>query len=473
MKLWFNTLIISITYIALSNGYCSVYDAERIYYRTNSKSKFVRIARELINDGLYFTAVPFIKEYLTNVSQIDDKDVDDIVEDVVSEVGVKQFEVLPIEILRKSSASIIRYVLAKKYFRKGKFSRALKNLSRISSGQKIWPFALHLKASIYSLGGKYGRAQNLFKKCAKASKIELRSETNSNKVKQLIMNRDNCIVGISRSQFAGGDYKEAYLSYLDLSKKSIIWPEILFEEAWNSFYLRDFNRTLGKLVTYKAPLLNYIFNPEIEILRALTYLELCLWADTKKVVDSFYKKYQRQAVGLNRYLKKFRKKYKSYYLMAKLRNRRKIKGSKLLNQLLKDIIKDPAYLELYNAFQGGKKELSLIRNVKSRRFKRVLAKSLKASLILQRDLTGAYVRKKLRKFQRKIQKSFEGMSYIKLEVIGRKKRELYGTQGDYDRGRGNIKNLERNDKQYFWTFNGEFWADELGDYVFSLKPECK
>ena len=26
---------------------------------------------------------------------------------------------------------------------------------------------------------------------------------------------------------------------------------------------------------------------------------------------------------------------------------------------------------------------------------------------------------------------------------------------------------------YLWTFNGEFWADELGDYVFSLKSECK
>ena len=65
------------------------------------------------------------------------------------------------------------------------------------------------------------------------------------------------------------------------------------------------------------------------------------------------------------------------------------------------------------------------------------------------------------------------MSYIKLEVIGKKKRALYGRNAGFDRERGNIKNLERNEKQYFWTFNGEFWADELGDYVFSLKSECK
>jgi hypothetical protein len=44
---------------------------------------------------------------------------------------------------------------------------------------------------------------------------------------------------------------------------------------------------------------------------------------------------------------------------------------------------------------------------------------------------------------------------------------------DSGRARGDVAYLRRTDKQYFWTFNGEFWADELGDYVFSLKSECK
>jgi hypothetical protein len=68
--------------------------------------------------------------------------------------------------------------------------------------------------------------------------------------------------------------------------------------------------------------------------------------------------------------------------------------------------------------------------------------------------------------------SFEGLSYIKLEVLDRKKQQLYRWGNLTDRARGNIKYLKRNDKQYFWTFNGEFWADELGDYVFALPSEC-
>ena len=31
----------------------------------------------------------------------------------------------------------------------------------------------------------------------------------------------------------------------------------------------------------------------------------------------------------------------------------------------------------------------------------------------------------------------------------------------------------RRDDQYYWSFNGEFWNDELGDYVFGLESQCK
>ena len=45
------------------------------------------------------------------------------------------------------------------------------------------------------------------------------------------------------------------------------------------------------------------------------------------------------------------------------------------------------------------------------------------------------------------------------------------TKGDRDRG--DISYLTRNEKQFFWSFNGEFWADELGEYSFSLDSKCK
>ena len=56
-------------------------------------------------------------------------------------------------------------------------------------------------------------------------------------------------------------------------------------------------------------------------------------------------------------------------------------------------------------------------------------------------------------------------------LLAQKKALLYSFDKK-ERSRGDIKYIQRNEKQYFWNFNGEFWADELGDYVFALKSEC-
>ena len=140
---------------------------------------------------------------------------------------------------------------------------------------------------------------------------------------------------------------------------------------------------------------------------------------------------------------------------------------------MKAAIKDPAYEDLYSSFAKGRKELAKVKAMGDRRLRRVLMSALKESLVLQRDLIGAYVRAKLLFFLGQIKKSFEGMSYISLEISKMKKYQIYGVKYEGKRHRGNINNLIRTEKQYFWTFNGEFWADELGDYVFSLKNQCR
>ena len=64
-----------------------------------------------------------------------------------------------------------------------------------------------------------------------------------------------------------------------------------------------------------------------------------------------------------------------------------------------------------------------------------------------------------------------GMSYINLEIIKKLKRDFFNEPSEGAKI-GDIKNLKRDSGQYLWDFNGEFWADELGDYVFSLKSSC-
>jgi len=378
-------------------------------------------------------------------------------------------------VLKRSRAPMVKYILAKKYFRGKQYEKALKALNgSIPVTHSAKPFALLLEGSSFAVLGKTRSAKSAFQRCISVSNDRMSETEDPNRLRQLSINRDYCIVGIPRVDFAAKNFEKANSMYLDLPKESYIWPEILFEEAWNSFYLRDFNRTLGKLVTYKAPVLNFIFNPETEVLRSMSYMELCLFDDAKNVVDEFYEKYNDDSVSIKRLLSKYGRNYKYFYLIMKSFENGKQSGNDLLNNYIAYLSKDAAYLELYQSFNKGKEEIRKIKMSSNSILKKIYLKNLKDALLLQRDLIGAYVRKTIVQFSRDLEKSFEGMSYIKLEILARKKDRIYNSTRSYGfRSRGDIQNLKRNDKQYFWNFNGEFWADELGDYVFSLKTECR
>jgi len=438
-----------------------------------STAQYPMIVRHLVNNKLYFASIPYIKEYLTTTSGIESTEIDDLIDEVVSRVGVRQFEVMPNRFLSRSKAPMLQYILAKKLFREMKYEESLVILrNSIPRNHPARPFALSLEAGIYSITKRYSDAVRTYQECISSSRSSMSRTKDPTRLRQLTVNRDYCIVGIPRTQFAGGEYVKANLTYLDLDKSSYVWPEILFEEAWNSFYLRDYNRTLGKLVTYKAPVLDFIFNPEINVLEALSFMEMCLWNDTGKVVDDFYGRYERDHSELKQFLNTQGKNYRYFYLLAQSRLKGNVQGNELLNTLLYAIIRDPAYAELYDSFQNGRNEIEKVSRTNIPNFTRILNLNLREAMILQRDMIGAYVRSQLEQYVAQMNQTFIDMSYIKLEVLDRRKTSLYSPEVSMNRGRGNVQNLKRTDKQYFWTFNGEFWADELGDYVFSLKSEC-
>lgn len=442
--------------------------------RGNTQS-YPYIVTQMVEHGLYFASIPYIKEYLATQQKVQDNKIDDLIDEVVTRVGVRQFEVMPSGFLSKSNAPTLRYIVAKKAFRKGQYSTVISAIKNgINDTHPVKPFALHLEAATLAIQGKNSTAAETYKECIRISSSQAGRTKEINRLRQLEINRDNCIVGVARALFSDKKFEAANLAYLDLDKRSHVWPEILFEEAWNSFYMGDFNRTLGKLVTYRAPILDFAFNPETEILKALTYMELCLWADANATVEDFYNAYEKDTASLIGALKSYGNDYKKFYMLAKASLEGKASGNKLLDKLLSGLSRDPAYRELYDSFQDGRNELEAVNKLNNDRHKKILIDNLKDSMLTQRNLVGAYVRTNLFNKLRAIRKAFEGMSYVRLEILSRRKDELYSAADPVkDRARGDISYLKRNEKQYFWTFNGEFWADELGDYVFALRSECR
>lgn len=361
--------------------------------------------------------------------------------------------------------------MAKKALRKGKPAQAIKRAANINPNHPVYPFAANLLGAAFASVGKNDDSIKYFKECQRASE-SMSGKTSLPAVQnQLQINRDYCELGVARAMFGAKRYKEADLKFLDIPKTSPIWPEVLFEEAWNSYYLKNYNRTLGKLVTYKAPIFDYVFNPEIETLRALTYLKMCLYQDAKKISDSFYDEYLKPARRLRLYLKRNRTNYKYFYRLMLDYEKLKKSDTPLLTRLLKSVYREGSYQEVRESLIQAAKELEKTKNMPRSSFRNVLINNLNEVVQSQKNIMGAYVKSRLVGKYAQLYKAFEGMSYIKLEVLEQRKARLYRYEEDQGK-RGDVKYIQRNEKQYFWNFNGEFWADELGDYVFALGSEC-
>jgi len=431
-----------------------------------------KIILELVQDRYYFSVLPWFKDYLVKNNGGLDGDMENAFDTVLGNTGVKILESLPDQILRRSNASAIRYILGKRLAKQEKYMEALAEINRVSIGHYIYPFVANLKGAIHAAIGESDNAILDFKECIRISEDEESNTENLTVKEQLRTNRDICLAGISRVQFGRGDYKQAELTYLDVTKDSFVWPQILFEEAWTSYYLKNYNRTLGKLVSYKAPVFDFIFKPEIEVLNALTYLKMCLYDDAKKTVDQFYSDNLKESKDLKSFLLAKGKNYKLYYELVADIEAGKSLPLPMLERILHSVKKDSATLEIKGSITGAIYEYNRLRKNRQSSMKSNLMKNVQTLVDEYRSTLGSYVRSTLIAKYGELVSAFQGMSYIKLEVLAQRKDKLYQSSRPGGNKRGDVKYIQRNDKQYFWTFNGEFWADELGDYVFALGSEC-
>lgn len=458
--------------LLIPTAWSSYESAERQYGKGSiSLSGYRRTIIELVNSGHYYSVVPWIKDYIVKNNKSLDSELEEALDTVLYHTGVKPFESLPENILSRSRSGNIKYILAKRLLKKGDYNQALKEISNVSADHTAYPFIAHLKGTLYSHLNKSEEAENSFKECVSYSNKRMNKGTNTQK-DQLVVNRDYCIAGLARVQFAAKDYKKADLTYLDIPKESFVWPEILFEEAWNSYYQRNYNRTLGKLISYKAPVFDFIFKPETEVLKALSYMKMCLYDDANKTVDDFYNELLKPSRELRQFLLARKNDYRFYYNLMAEHEENKVSHQPLIDHVLKSIRRDGAYLEMKGALLASLGEYNELRKKAKTEMRDALIKNVRTLAEEYRTTLGAYIRAGMVNKYAELYNAFQGMSYIKLEVLAQRKERLYQTDTIPGKKRGDVKYIERNDKQYFWTFNGEFWADELGDYVFALRSEC-
>jgi len=385
--------------------------------------------------------------------------------------------------------SAFLFALGKDALLAGDEERAIGYLNGIPASSKLWPFALQLRGTAFAVQGRGEHAIRDFAECAsRAEDIQGYRGANERRRAQARREADDlrsrCIAGQARTLYQMDRFEDADRTYDRIPKASLVWPDILFEQAWNSFARREYNRTLGKLVSYKSPALAFVFNTEVDVLRAQSFLLLCLYNDANDVINEFNSRYSKVGEEVKRFVEGNSSNLGAFYELGKNALRGTIYARSEFHKMTNRFVRGPYFQNLVAAERDVTTELSAVRqfaqaqagvnNEPGQGFPGFLEQVLRWRVRSIQLLGGAFVKNSLIDYHQALISDFEKMAFIKLEMLGRAKDQLLSRKerSDEERGRGAIEPSRRDD-QYLWGFNGEFWSDELGDYVFGLKSECK
>ena len=393
-----------------------------------------------------------------------------------------------------SAKNAFHFSQTKDQLLKGQYESVIKSAQQVQKGSSFYPYALQMKATAEVMVRKNDDALRDFKECAKQSDLADDDRDDSESAmnrKWNALRKDavsdlqaRCLAGQARIHYQTGNYDEADRLYDRIPKSSFVWTDTLFEHAWSTFAKEEYNRTLGKLVSYKSPNLKFNFIPEVDRLVAQSYYSLCLYDDALKVVDDAKKEYEEVMKEVHAFYQTNKNNYRVMYAMGREALTGKLHTDRKLYRFFNRFVRAPGFQSLAISQERIAAERIAIQRIDAARpeTKTGITEGFPGFLSTILDwrnssieiLGGVYVNNSIIDYYNQLVENIEKTNFLKIDILGQMKRKLVAPEeaSSDERGRGNRIPVRRN-YQMLWSFNGEFWNDEIGDYVFALESECE
>jgi hypothetical protein len=388
--------------------------------------------------------------------------------------GIELLEDYELSLLEKYPTSSIHFILARRYFKKKEYKKSQEHLKNVKAEHRYFPESQLLKGQIFGDLGQFDDESESYFSCQKTAEREEHKASNEKIKRYYRMIHEICLINKARRLFKQGHYKESIDAYDQVPKKSYKWPYVLLEKAWAYYHLGDYNRSLGLLITYKSPLLDTYFFPEAEYLAALNYLKLCLYDDSLTIINQYYQFYRPRFNQLEKFLSVNLKSQDYFYNLMFKHEMESKDVEDFAFKIVTRLKKQTRFSLDFNTIYKINKEIEAIYSSEDQALKRRLIPHL--NLVKENIISKINYNAKedIFNFLETVPFFSSQLFKIQLETLSKKKDLIYtGRTLISDRSRGDYENVKRSRFEYFWKFEGAFWADELGDYSLGLKSNCE
>ncbi|MCB9687325.1 MAG: tetratricopeptide repeat protein [Alphaproteobacteria bacterium] len=277
-------------------------------------------------------------------------------------------------------------------------------------------------------------------------------------------------LNVARAYYSSGNYGQAIASYAQIDRTSDFWLDAQFERAWAHFRGNDTNGALAMLFNHESPFFADQYQPEVDLLRAYSYFVMCKFTDAGSEMDDFVAKYtpireELDALSVTP--------AEAFADVAAFRDGA---PTKIPAYLLRPFRHEERYDEAVAAIASADEELQRAKALTGR------AGQLAAELVTEqrdarKDAEGRRIVGRVEDARQQLASMLQGIEITRLDLLSLETRmyEQAAATGvlDYGDNVKRLRDLKKAKRGYrVWPWQGEAWADELGWFVFSARPDC-
>lgn len=286
-------------------------------------------------------------------------------------------------------------------------------------------------------------------------------------------------LGMARVFYSTGGYETSVKYFGRIPRKSEHWPTALFESSWAFFQMDLFNKALGNLLTINAPFFDEAYFPEGTILTAVLYFYNCKYDRVRYVLQGFDDQYGPIQSELERVIAKYAEDPEGLYKWLQDVRAGNAENYELV-RVVNSAVNDQQVQRKIQLIEAIAKEKETIGDAPSAWKSSDLATTLTSDLELAASFArvdvGVLASQRLARAQRELQALTLEEKKIQFEVARAEKGDI---EADLraamvvDANVTDNPSVDVSDEEMYWTFDGEYWRDELGYYIFTVNSECK
>ncbi len=398
--------------------------------------------------------------------------------ELLEKISKYQPEDCPVEFRSEMS-----FLLGQYHYNKGKVDQGLSFLKQVEPKSRYFPKAKFLEGLSYTRlasAEQFDQDQKrILGKAIESFKDLLRVTATSSKITEdLKYFNQLAILSMARVFYGTGEFRKAIKYFDRVPLDSVLWLEALFEASWTHFRMNNHEKALGNLHTLSSPFFNDEYLPEASILKSVIFYSNCNYEKTRETILDFRLIYEPLLNEIKGYVDSFADPSEFYEFLRKLQD----SGAAIsprVHQILGAAFKDKQLKRINAYVRELDRELDLIRRSKSTWSRSQLAQDIiQATQFIRSDAVGKAgdrAKARLNQVVRELEDLISQSLKIEFEVTSAEKGILESNlQGGGEEKRSKTRGslYATDDEHLYWPFTGEYWRDELGYYLYTIKSEC-